>query len=133
MKKTTNHYDDRTEAEFIRRVKDFHSSVILTIFAIAIVPGGFFMPTSASGKGLAAAGNQLWSQDSADIEGICEPQDRFGYALSSGDYNGDGYAGLAIGVPQENIGQWGNAGAINVLYGERTRSMPWMLLLINEE
>lgn len=33
------------------------------------------------------------------------------------DFNGDGYADLAIGVPAENIGTAYDAGAVNVLYG----------------
>ena len=37
-------------------------------------------------------------------------------AQVSGDFNGDGFADLAIGVPDEDIGD-PNAGAVSVLYG----------------
>jgi len=42
-------------------------------------------------------------------------------ALSSGeiygDFNGDGFDDLAIGVPQEDVGTTTDAGAVNVIYG----------------
>lgn len=33
------------------------------------------------------------------------------------DFNGDGYADLAVGVPGESVKKKGGAGAVNVLYG----------------
>lgn len=47
--------------------------------------------------------SQFWTQNSTSIQGIAEPEDNFGFSLSSGDYNGDGRDDLAIGVPQEDI------------------------------
>jgi hypothetical protein len=41
--------------------------------------------------------------------------DRFGASLVAGDFNGDGYDDLAIGVPEENGDTAG--GAVNVLFG----------------
>lgn len=38
-------------------------------------------------------------------------------ATASGDFNGDGFADLAIGVPDEDVGAITDAGAVNVLYG----------------
>ena len=37
------------------------------------------------------------------------------------DFNGDGYADLAIGVPSEDIGTKDGAGGVNVLYGSSGR------------
>ena len=34
-----------------------------------------------------------------------------------GDFNGDGYADLAIGVPHESVNGDEEAGAVNVIYG----------------
>ncbi len=46
--------------------------------------------------------------------------DRFGNAVASGDFNGDGYSDLAIGVPgQSNDGGF-EAGAVVILYGSPT-------------
>jgi FG-GAP repeat protein len=39
---------------------------------------------------------------------------------SKADFNGDGYADFAVGVPSENIGSIDNAGAVNVIYGSLT-------------
>ncbi len=70
-----------------------------------------------SGSGLTAGGDQVWHQDSAGIEGVAEEFDLFGRNLASGDYNGDGFDDLAIGVDLEDIGAIVGAGAVNVLYG----------------
>jgi hypothetical protein len=70
-----------------------------------------------STHGLTAAGNQFWSQNSTDVEDTAEAGDAFGSALITGDFNGDGFADLAIGVPGESVGSASGAGAVNVLYG----------------
>jgi hypothetical protein len=70
-----------------------------------------------SHAGLSAAGNQLWHQGSAGIAGGPEAGDEFGYAVAAGDFNGDGFDDLAVGVPSEEVGTTENAGLINVLYG----------------
>lgn len=69
--------------------------------------------------GLAAAGNQLWDQDSAGLLGMVEVGDSFGSALAAGDFDADGYADLAVGVPWEDVGSPAivDAGAVQILYG----------------
>ena len=57
-----------------------------------------------SAGGLTAAGDQLWHQDSAGVLGAAEAGDRFGGALAAGDFDGDGFDDLAIGVPGEDVG-----------------------------
>ncbi len=64
-----------------------------------------------------SARNQLWSQDSPGIEDSAEEFDGFGWVVTTGDFNGDGYADLAVGVPGEEIGDVANAGAVSILYG----------------
>jgi hypothetical protein len=61
--------------------------------------------------------DQLWTQDSADIEEVAEPIDSFGFSLSSGDYNDDGRDDLAIGATSEDIGSAIDAGAVHIIYG----------------
>jgi hypothetical protein len=73
-----------------------------------------------SAGGLTATGNQQWRQDSG-IGGVAELGDQFGFALTSGDFNNDSFADLAIGTPFEDVGTVVDAGAINVLYGSAAR------------
>jgi FG-GAP repeat len=73
-----------------------------------------------SPTGLNSAGSQVWSQDSRGIGDVREPGDQFGRALTAADFNHDGAADLAIGVPFERVNKRGHAGAVNVLYGSPT-------------
>jgi hypothetical protein len=72
-----------------------------------------------SRDGLTSDGNQLWSQGSVGIQGTPESGDEFGSVLTTGDFDGDGYADLAVGTPKEGTGDpvvW-RVGAVNVIYG----------------
>jgi len=62
---------------------------------------------------------RTFSQDSlaGPFADISEPDDHFGAAVSAGDFNGDGFADLAIGVPDEDLSGVGSVGAIQVIYG----------------
>jgi hypothetical protein len=66
--------------------------------------------------GLVAGGSQVWSQDSAGIGGSSERSDHFGTSLAVGNFNGDAFTDLAIGVPDENQAA-DDDGAVNVIYG----------------
>lgn len=70
--------------------------------------------------GLPSWRHQYWHQDSTGIFDQAESGDRFGSVLTAGDFNGDGIADLAIGVPRESIGSV-IAGAVNVIYGSHDR------------
>jgi len=70
-----------------------------------------------SWAGLTATGDEIWSQYDSDVRGIAELDDEFGLALAAADFDGDGYADLAVGVPYESVGDVAAAGAVNVLYG----------------
>jgi hypothetical protein len=69
---------------------------------------------SASGP---TARDQIWQQNTKGIKGKAERDDQFGAVTASGDFDGDGYADLAIGIPAEDLGGEPNAGAVQVLYG----------------
>ena len=72
--------------------------------------------------GVSSATNQIWTQNSLGVVGdVSEEFDLFGFALAAGDFNGDSFDDLAVGVVGEDVavfqGTAANAGAINVLYG----------------
>ena len=75
-----------------------------------------------SSGGLTDNGNQRWRQGNDDVNGRLEGDGRddgdgFGNELAVGDFNGDGFEDLAVGVPGENAGR----GAVNVIYGSSGR------------
>lgn len=70
-----------------------------------------------SATGLTASDDQLFTQDSPGVAGAAEAGDRFGSAVAAGDFNGDGYADLAVGAPLEDVAGLQDAGAVSVLYG----------------
>jgi FG-GAP repeat protein len=79
-----------------------------------------------SARGLTAVGNQFWTQDSPGVLGKAHDRqhgyyETFGWALAAGDFDRDGYADLAIGVPGDVTGETDGefVGAVNVLYGSR--------------
>ena len=67
---------------------------------------------SATGPG--AAGNQYLHQDGEDVSDAAEDGDSFGFFLAAGDFDGDGWAALAVGVPFEGLGTVWNAGVVQV-------------------
>jgi hypothetical protein len=50
-------------------------------------------------KGLAAVGSQFFTQSTPGVPGDVEEADYFGTVLACGDFDGDGFADLAVGVP----------------------------------
>lgn len=73
-----------------------------------------------SASGLTSTGAQLFDEATTGVPGVPEANDRFGWALAIGDFNGDGHGDLAVGVPNESVGSVTFAGAVIVLYGRST-------------
>ncbi len=73
-----------------------------------------------SNSGVLARGSQLWHQNSPGIGGAAEANDLFGFSVTSGDFNGDGYDDLAVGVPVEGAHGANVTGVVNVIYGSRS-------------
>jgi len=72
--------------------------------------------------GLEIDGSVRWTQDSTGVRDEEEDWDQFGATLRFGDFNGDGFDDLAIGVPGEDLRESDpypalNAGIVQVLYG----------------
>ena len=70
-----------------------------------------------SADGLSSTGSRYFSQNTPGVGSTAEVPDSFGSALAAGDFDHDGYADLAVGVPNEGVGDIPIAGAVNVLYG----------------
>jgi hypothetical protein len=70
--------------------------------------------------GLTATGYQVWRQNYSTVNGVEEVDDQYGYALAAGNFDGDKYVDLAIGIPYESIGSADQAGAVNVIYGSNS-------------
>jgi hypothetical protein len=68
-----------------------------------------------SRRGLTGDGNQRWSR--ANLPGPAGEIDRFGQELATGDFDGDGYDDLAVGVPWDDVVGADDLGVIDVLYG----------------
>jgi hypothetical protein len=79
--------------------------------------GGKVNVIYGSAAGLTAEGNQLWSQELLGMEGEPRSGENLGRSLAGADFNGDGFADLAIGVPGDVVGDFTGAGGVNVLYG----------------
>ncbi|MFF3323497.1 FG-GAP-like repeat-containing protein [Streptomyces sp. NPDC002889] len=73
---------------------------------------------SAGGAG--AEKIQTLTQNSAGVPGTAEAGDAFGSHLAAGDYNGDGYADLAVGSQREDVGSDTDGGAVTIVWGSAT-------------
>jgi hypothetical protein len=82
---------------------------------------GAFQLIYGSSEGLTSEGDEFWYQGN-DIQDTPEQSDYFAKSLVMGDFDGDGYDDLAVGVPGENIEGTPNimdAGVIQVIFGSR--------------
>jgi hypothetical protein len=83
--------------------------------AVYVIYGSTNGLLPAGGNGIPAT--QFWSQNSSGIPDSSEAGDRFGAALASGNFNGDDFSDLAVGVPGEDHTGFENAGKVIVIYG----------------
>jgi hypothetical protein len=72
-----------------------------------------------SENGLTDEGNTTLRQGYNGLLDSEEFQDLFGSTLAAGDFNGDGFDDLAIGVPMENLGDssTNRQGVVHIIYG----------------
>lgn len=77
---------------------------------------------------------QVFDQSNpSEVPGTAEDGDRFGFALAAGDFDGNGYADLAIGAPFEDLSGSTDAGHVSILYGHAGGLDPaWKTNQINQ-
>jgi len=78
---------------------------------------GHVLVLDGSPSGLRVTPRTEWYQGKAGVAGSRAEGDKFGWALSVGDFNRDDIPDLAIGVPGEKVGGSGSAGIVQILYG----------------
>ncbi len=83
---------------------------------VSAVPGGAVFVAHGQAGGLLPWFGYRISQDSPGLFEQAETYDRFGSALAAGDFNGDGFDDLAIGVPGEGDD---DSGAVQNLMGSQ--------------
>ena len=87
---------------------------VLGLTLLGLVSQAFVaVPAAAQ---LTALGNALLDQCDGSPN-PCEAGDRLGYAVAAGDFDGDGFEDLAVGIPYETISGVAAAGAVHVFYG----------------
>ena len=69
-------------------------------------------------SGVSAASDVLF-KDFDPLTGLSDRElgDEFGSVLAAGDFNGDGFDDLAIGIPREDVGFATDAGMVMIVYG----------------
>lgn len=67
--------------------------------------------------GVSTTKRQNFNQDSSGVPGGAEAYDSFGNATAAGDFNGDGYADLAVASYQESTSAGHLAGSVTVFFG----------------
>lgn len=81
---------------------------------------GFISVVYGSATGLDIkneSGHKVISQNSPGIPGGAEANDQFGWSLTSADFDQDGYADLAVGVPGEDTNEGVDAGLDTIIWG----------------
>ena len=71
----------------------------------------------SSGRFQSPIAPQHWMLSSAGIPGSPHEDDRFGFAVAWGEFSGDQYADLAIGIPGRDVFGIEDAGAVVIVHG----------------
>ncbi|HEX2418558.1 MAG TPA: FG-GAP repeat protein, partial [Micromonosporaceae bacterium] len=70
--------------------------------------------------GITTSGDKVIHQDTYGVPGSPEDGDWFAYTNTSGDFNADGFADVAVSTIGEDIGTVEEAGLVQVFYGSAT-------------
>ncbi|GGN84571.1 hypothetical protein GCM10011579_074640 [Streptomyces albiflavescens] len=82
---------------------------------------GAVMVLYGSASGLSSSHRKLITQNTAGVPGTAESTDWFGHATTTGDFDGDGYADLAVSAYGEDYSaggtSWSNVGQVTMIWG----------------
>ncbi|MBL1100333.1 FG-GAP and VCBS repeat-containing protein [Streptomyces coffeae] len=102
--------------------KDGHADLIMRTVPGNVVENlpydhGTLKVLYGTASGPSTTRTRVIDQNTPGVPGANEDGDQFGYELSAGDVNGDGYADVAVGIPYEDIDSGKDAGSVVQLYG----------------
>jgi len=81
---------------------------------------GMFHVLYSNAAGVTGAGSVAITQDTPGVPGSPEDGDQLGWTNTSGDFNTDGYADVAVAANAEDLGSAVYAGMVLVFYGSAT-------------
>lgn len=81
---------------------------------------GFVTIVYGSATGANTKKKVVISQNTSGVPGAAESGDHFGFALTSLDYDRDGYADLLVGSPDEDTSKGKDAGSETILWGSKS-------------
>lgn len=82
--------------------------------------------------GIQLAGEHFLRMGSNGVPGTPTQNDRFGLALVAGNFDGDAYADLAVGAPNDDVGAADSAGSVVVFHGGPNGLLPFSGYLISQ-
>lgn len=86
--------------------------------------GGAVQVFYGASTGLSVSDDEIISRESANMNDSAGANDRFGFAVAAGDFNGDGYDDAAAGSWDDDVGAVSNAGSVHIVYGSASGLSP---------
>ncbi len=86
----------------------------------SIMNAGIFHVINSGPTKLTATGSKIYTQDTAGVPDLSQSGDQLGWTQASGDFNGDGYADVAVSANAEDLGNAKNTGVVHIFYGAAT-------------
>lgn len=114
------------EAETMKRCFADLKRIVLGVFLV----GALAMAAEVDAQ-LTSVGNQLWNQNNLLIEGQIDELNAFGSAVTAGDFDGDGFDDLAIGIHNQSTEGITWSGAVVVIFGEAPSLSPCCTRVLN--
>src|SRR5262245_35168692 len=86
----------------------------------AVRDAGMFHVLPGGVDGVTGTGSKIYTQDTSGVPDLAQAGDGLGLSQTSGDFNADGYADVAVSAPYEDLGTFQNSGLVHVFYGSAT-------------